>query len=358
MKVLLASIVSAFVIAFFVIPLIISVFKKRDILERPGRRKIHKTKMPSMGGLAIFLATVVALLLWMPWAELKAIKYLLAVSTLMMLTGARDDLIPVKPIYKLVVEMIAGCIVFYLLDIRLVYLYGFLGIHEMPTMLSLAVTLLTIIVITNAFNLIDGLDGLAGSVGAIAATSFGVWFYLNDYYILAALALSLTGAILAFLQYNWFPSKLFMGDTGSLFIGFTLAILAIAFINYNDLLPGDYPYHFRASIFASVSVLIIPLYDTLRVFTIRVFQRRSPFTPDKLHLHHLITRWGLNHAQTTVLLGLVNLAFIVLAIYTRQVGDKTMLPVLFLLLLMLTIAMHLLTKWKLPKKSIQRKRFR
>ena len=182
-------------------------------------------------------------------------------------------------------------------------LYGLFGVYEIPVAVSYILSAFTIIVITNAYNLIDGVDGLAGSVGIICSLFFGVWFYLIDANAYAFLSFAILGGLLAFLQFNWAPSKVFMGDTGSLMIGFFLSIVTIKFIDLNYNLQEAHPFRFDAFIGPAIAVFIVPLYDTLRVFIKRMLRGKSPMHPDRTHLHHILLRLGCNHAQATGILG-------------------------------------------------------
>ena len=197
-------------------------------------------------------------------------------------------------------------------------MHGFLGIHELPETFSLLLTYLTIIVIINSFNLIDGIDGLAGSLGLMSATVFGCYFLMVDMPAFSILSFSLAGTLVAFLIFNFQPAKVFMGDTGSLLIGLIQAILVIKFINVADSAEVAYP--MVASPAIGFAILMVPLMDTLRVFAIRIFHRRSPFSPDRNHVHHLLLDKGLSHKEITLTLVTINIAVIIAAYMTRNLG--------------------------------------
>jgi len=194
-------------------------------------------------------------------------------------------------------------------------------------------SIFTIIVIINAINLIDGINGLSGSVGIVISVAFGWWFYSINAIELAIIAFALAGALVAFLKFNITPAKIFMGDTGALLIGLVCSILAIKFIELNKTLV--HPMAIKSVPAVAVGVMIIPLFDTLRVFTIRIMHRKSPFHPDRNHIHHLLLDLHLSHMQATFVLVAVNLLFILLAYKLQHIGS---LP---LLLLMLALAIAL-----------------
>lgn len=335
MQQLLLTAGTSFLLAFLVFPVYIKILKKKDFMDDPGGRKIHTTKTPAMGGLPIFLGLILSLLLWSSFETLGEVKYMVGAISIMFVIGFRDDLINLRAFQKLLGQIAAAMIIVAVCDIRLDSFYGLFGIEDIPVWLSYLLSSFTIIVITNSYNLIDGIDGLAGSVGLISTLFFGIWFFLVGDTGLASICLALTGALIAFLNFNWAPSKIFMGDTGSLFIGFFLSIAAIKFIDLNDLLIGQ-DYTFGASIGTAMAVLIVPLADTLRVFTKRIARGKSPMHPDRTHTHHILLRLGCNHAQASGILVTVNIIFVLLALVFKDLGDAIVMPAILLTALALS----------------------
>lgn len=328
MAAIVLSILNSFIIAFLIIPVIIKFTKRRKkYLDKPGRRKIHKEFTPSMGGVALFFGFIISFLIWSPLEGIVTHIYTIAALLIIFILGLRDDIITLRPINKLVGQLIAASIIIALTGTRLIGLYGLFGIYAFPEWLSYLLTAFTIVVITNSFNLIDGLDGLAGTIAVISLSFFGVWFVLIDQLPLAILNFSMLGAVVAFLTYNWEPSKIFMGDTGALFLGFFFAVMAIYFINYNYVLPDNNPFKFEGSVSTAACIVIIPLFDTLRIFILRTLKKRSPFSPDKNHLHHALMRLGVSHSGTAIILGFVNIVFITIAIVLNDIQDSILFAV-------------------------------
>ncbi|MBK6828392.1 MAG: undecaprenyl/decaprenyl-phosphate alpha-N-acetylglucosaminyl 1-phosphate transferase [Chitinophagaceae bacterium] len=231
---------------------------------------------------------------------------------------------------KFIGQIIAASILIHLGNIRLDSMHGVLGFNELPEAFSLALSYLTIIVVMNSFNLIDGVDGLAGSLGILTTIVFGAYFFAIDFQAYALLAFSLAGSLVAFLIFNHQPAKIFMGDSGSLMIGLINSILVIKFINV-----ADAPFvslQVPAAVAVGFSILIVPLLDTLRVFSIRILNGRSPFTPDRNHVHHLLLDRGLSHSAVTLTCVGVNVFFIGLAWLAKPIGPN------YLLLAMLVLA--------------------
>jgi UDP-GlcNAc:undecaprenyl-phosphate/decaprenyl-phosphate GlcNAc-1-phosphate transferase len=351
MAIQLAAAITSFVIAFLIIPVIIKYSLKKNLVDIPGRRKIHKKITPSMGGIAIFGGFFISTLIWLEFQYWGYIRFILVSLFVIFFIGVRDDLVPLRPMLKLIGQIFSAGLLIFLFDLRLHSMYGVFGIYELPEIISYTITIFTIIVITNSFNLIDGLDGLAGTIASTSLLAFGVWFFLVGDIVFAILAFSMLGAILAFLIFNWDPSEIFMGDTGALVIGLLLAIMVIQFINTNFNLPADAPYKFTASIATGACFIIIPLVDTMRIVILRLIKGQSPFKPDKSHIHHAIMRLGKTHSQTTIILGITQVVFILLAIVFRQYYESWLILGLVILSVILSLTLDRLIIRKLDAKD-------
>lgn len=351
MAIHLAAAVTSFVICFLIIPVIIKYSIEKNLVDIPGRRKIHKKITPSMGGIAIFLGFFIATLIWVDISQWKEIRIIMIALFIVFFIGVRDDLVPLRPFMKLLGQVMAGSLLIALFDLRLKSFYGLLGIYDIPLVISYGITLFTIIVITNSFNLIDGLDGLAGTIACISLLAFGISFYLGGDMIFSIISFCMLGAIVSFLFFNWEPSEIFMGDTGALVIGMMLAIVSIHFIDFHFNLPADHPYKFRASIAGAVCFISIPLADTLRIFILRLMRKQSPFTPDKSHIHHNIMRLGFSHGKSTILLGLIQVGFITLALFTRGLSDNYVLLGILILCIILSIILDRAIQGRVTKEN-------
>lgn len=289
------SCVLAFAVAYFSIPAIIKVAKHKHLFDEPDERKVHKDVIPTLGGLGIFAGFILAVLMGVKFGQNPEFQFFAAAIVLMFLIGIKDDIMVISASKKFLAQLLATGIVIKFGGINLHSLHGFLGFNEIPYVASVLFTAFTIVVITNAFNLIDGVDGLAGSLGVISSIAFGTYFYLAGHLAYSVMAFSLSGAILAFLIYNFSPAKIFMGDTGSLIIGMVNSILAIKFINVAG--DANSVLYLSSSPAIAFALLIVPLFDTLRVFTLRILGRRSPFSPDRTHVHHYLLDLGFSHRK-------------------------------------------------------------
>lgn len=321
MEKIFLSTATSYFIALVLVPVSIKLFKAIDLLDDPNERKLHKEKTPSMGGIPIFIAVFIALPIWLPFAVLASGKYLLAACILIFLLGVRDDFDALRARHKLFAQLVIGAIVIYFADIRFMSLYGIMGIYDMPFWASALITMFTFVVITNSFNLIDGIDGLAGTVGILILGFLGFWFFQVGDQTISFLCFSMVGAMLAFLYFNWQPAKIFMGDTGSMFIGFTIAVLTVKFIDFNYSLPAASDLKYTSHIAMAVGLLSVPLFDTLRVFILRISKGQSPMVPDRNHLHHKLLDTGLSHRQATLILLSVNVAFTLAALILQPLGN-------------------------------------
>ncbi len=318
--------ITSFAVSFVLFPATIKVLRKYNLLDPPGGRKIHVEQTPSIGGVPIFFGIMLSVIMWLPLVYIGEFKYVISALIISFILGIRDDLIDLKANQKLIGQVAASSLLIFFCDIRLRSMYGLFGVYEIPIWTSFLLTTFTFIVVTNAFNLIDGIDGLAASLAIIALLFFGGWFMLIGKIHFSFFCFAFAGSLLAFLNYNWFPSKIFMGDAGSLLIGFFLATSTIYFIDSNFRLPAESIFKFNAFIATGVGMVVIPLYDTLRVFCKRVLAGKSPMHPDKNHVHHVLLKLGLNHAWATVVLITVQLLFVALVIGGRELSDVIILP--------------------------------
>jgi len=300
----------AFLISVFAIPSIIQVAHKKKLLDEPNDRTVHELLTPRLGGLAIFAGFISALSIF---GKIDmGVQHLLAGCVMIFFIGLKDDITTVSVAKKFIVQVLASGIVMFMADIRITSLHGLFDIYSIEPGISYILTFIVIIGITNAINLIDGLDGLAGSIISVCCFSFGIYFITTeDKYAMAYsyVAFSLVGAVIGFLRYNIYKAKIFMGDTGSLVCGFIISVLAIKFIEMK-MIPN--------SPTVSVAILIIPIWDTVRIFTLRILTGKSPFIPDKNHIHHRLIDMGFTQIATVVILVLINVFAIGLVVFFRS----------------------------------------
>ncbi len=330
-KILLSSGL-AFIITFFAIPVIIQVAKDKKLFDEPDERKIHKAVIPTLGGLGIFAGFIIATLLGAPFS--LELQYFVAAAIVVFFLGIKDDILILSASKKFAGQLIAAGILIKFGGVQITNMHGLLGFHEIPNVASIVLSVFTIIVITNSFNLIDGVDGLAGSLGLLTTLIFGTYFFYIGQNTYAVMAFALSGSTISFLIYNFPPAKIFMGDTGSLLLGLVNSILVIKFINLANTPNVSFPLESAPAI--GFAILMIPLFDTLRVFGLRILDRRSPFSPDRTHVHHFLLDLGLSHRNTTLICVAVNMLFIGMAFGFRHLGTTIVMGILLLTALSFT----------------------
>lgn len=308
----------AFLITFFSIPVIIEVAKDKKLFDEPDERKVHKAVTPTLGGLGIFAGFIVASLLGVPPAMSSVFQYFMAAIMVIFFLGIKDDILILSASKKFIGQLVAAGIIIKFGGIQINDMHGLFGLHQIPHTASILLTLFTIVVITNSFNLIDGVDGLAGCLGLLTSSIFGAYFLATSQLLYAVMAFSLAGSLIAFLIYNFSPAKIFMGDTGSLLIGLLNSVFVIKFIAVAADQSLGLPLESAPAI--GFAILIVPLFDTLRVVTIRIISRRSPFSPDRNHIHHFLLDLGLSHKMIALTCISANIIFIALAYFLRFTG--------------------------------------
>mgnify|MGYP000530300257 CR=1 FL=1 len=328
------SFITAFTLTYFAIPSVIHVAKVKNLVDVPGGRHVHTEVTPSLGGFAIFAGMMFSILLWTPFAQYGGhLQYILCAFVIIFLIGAKDDIVPVAANKKLVGQIFAASILFFKANVQITGVHGILEMKTLPFGVMAVITIFTIIVIINGFNLIDGINGLSGSISTLSGGTLGIWFLLIRRYDLAIIAFSTAGSVIAFLKYNYSPAKIFMGDTGALLIGLVCAILTINFIEINNMLEKSHPWKINAGPAVAFGILIFPLFDTLRVFITRALKGRSPLSPDRNHIHHLLIDSGFSHMRATAILVFINLFFIILVFMMAKYTDT-----LSLLILVMSVA--------------------
>ncbi|MGI4870751.1 MAG: MraY family glycosyltransferase [Janthinobacterium lividum] len=325
----------ALLVAMFAVPSVVFIAHLKNLLDTPNGRTVHQSLTPRLGGVAVFAGFMSALTIFAPLQN--GVKELLAGCIILFFVGLKDDLVTISVAKKFVGQLLATAIVMIMADVRVTSFQGILGIYTLPVGISYAFTFVMIVGITNAINLIDGLDGLAGSIVLITSGTFGYYFYryggafFNNY---AFVSICLMGGILGFLRYNFHKASIFMGDTGSLVCGFIVSILAIQFIEMGTRLGQPFG-NTNAAI--TLGILFVPLFDTLRVFVLRMAAGRSPFSPDKNHIHHRIMAIGFSQISTVLLLGLLNVVVILVVINFAALGNTILLGILLGLSVLLSV---------------------
>jgi len=346
--ILLVSVLS-FLVVFILIPSILRVSHSKRFYIEPGGRRVHKNSVPTLGGVAIFFSVLLFYLLYLEITGEIIVPYLIPALLIIFFIGVKDDILVTAPVVKLLGQITAASVIVIVGDLRFTHFYNLIPAQP-EYLLMLLLSVLFIIFIVNGFNLIDGIDGLAGVTAIISLLAFTVWFFINQQYPMVFLGAAAIGSLIGFLYYNFQKgkNKIFMGDTGSLTIGFLVAVFAIRFLEVNSGSTGN-PLIFRiqSGPGMALAIIILPVVDAIRVFFRRIMQGRSPFSADKTHIHHRLLTLGFSHILIVILLGSFNLVFILIAYLLRNLG------VFYLMTIILTLGFLLL---QIPSLSIRRRK--
>lgn len=317
-------------LVYFTIPVIVRLSILKKLYDVPNERKMNKTAIPNLGGVALFIGITLAVLLSFYKYDFPEFRYILAGMIIMFFIGVKDDIQNLSARKKLVAQMLCALILIIPGNIRFTDLHGILGINDINFTVSFIVSFTIIISIINAFNMIDGIDGLASAIGILASVILGYLFILTDQYQYSILCFAMTGSLIPFFIYNVFgrKNKIIMGDSGSLILGLLFAVLII---NYNEISLTSGPDSRNFSPVLSLAIIIIPVFDMLRLIVYRIFQRKSPFSADINHIHHKILKLGSTHLNTTLIILIANLVLIVIVVVFRSANNNLMLLALILL---------------------------
>jgi len=319
MTLLILSILTSFITVIIGMPTLIKIARVKQLVDEPGSdRKLHHRSIPNVGGVMIFAATLFTSLGWLTVLDvefyyLRPWLVVLSAAVPIFFMGLRDDVMGISAFKKLGVHIMIGFMIIVLSDIRIESFHGIFGLEELPLIVSYLFTLFVYVVIVNSINLIDGIDGLAGGWGVIAMATFTFWFYQTGQPGAAIIAASLGGALLGFLIFNFHPARIFMGDSGSLLVGLITFVLAVKVIETpishlpDSLLGISKPV-------VAMGILAYPLVDTIRVFCLRLCKGSSPFSPDNLHIHHVLIGRGLGHRKTALIIWIWSILFSVISL--------------------------------------------
>lgn len=311
--VLILFFTSGFAITYYLTPVIINVVKVRRLFEKRNDRSSHSVMVPSFGGVSFFIVFVLALSFSEQFFVSGHAYYMIPAALIIFMIGLKDDLTGVGPRNKIIGQLLATSLLFLSSDFQITELWGFLGIHHISLWISIPLAYAVVIFFINAFNLIDGIDGLSASLAAFFFSFFGIFYFFREDYTLMMVCFSFVGMFMAFLRYNLSTDKkIFMGDTGSMFIGFILSALVI------EIMASDYPTYIKTIQPSNVphlliGMLYIPVFDSIRIFIARASEGKSPFAPDRTHIHHLLMDYhGWNHRKTASTIVVMNIGICLL----------------------------------------------
>jgi UDP-N-acetylmuramyl pentapeptide phosphotransferase/UDP-N-acetylglucosamine-1-phosphate transferase len=345
----LSAILISFIIGVSFMPMVLDIAKQRNFVVKPNKRASHEGIIPNIGGINIFISFLLTVFFF-SFPLFSELQFTIIGVFIILIVGFVDDLIDIRPAWKLFGEFTSAFFLIVVSNIRLLSLHGFLGIYDLSVGESYVLSFFVFVVIVNALNLVDGIDGLASGLGILYCLFFGVYFSMTSNTDLAISAFAMIGSLTVFFIYNVFggKQKIFMGDSGSLLLGFMITLYVFEFCKMNARGFVSSQLYMPAAPAVAICVLSVPLFDTMRVMLTRIRKGVSPFKPDKNHIHHLLLKTGLKHLQVTFVLLLISLGYIGLGIVGRNWSIGLLILVAFLIASMLTYIL-----WrKVDKKSL------
>lgn len=325
-------VIITFLASALIVPLVKKIAEHCGAMDYPNARKVHTHPIPRMGGLAIFGAFLFGYMLFARMSN-QMLSILIG-SFLIVLVGIFDDIKPIGAKIKFLFQIVAACAVVFYGNIVLDHV-DFLGINIFfPEPLNYIVTLFFIVAITNAINLIDGLDGLASGVSSIYFATIAIIAYILNMMqgLDTILSLIMLGSTLGFLVHNFNPAKIFMGDTGSLFLGFMISIIALLGFKGATL----------TTLIIPIVILAIPIFDTLLAIFRRLLKGESIGTPDKEHFHHQLLKMKFSVRATVLIIYAINILFACVTIFF-VLGDKKIAMAIYIALMILLLFLVLKT---------------
>jgi len=318
------AVVGTYLFSIRLFPILIFLSHKKNLMDEPVDRSSHSQKTPTLGGVGIFISFSLVLILFGIFAgfireDLIKLLTIIGASILLLFLGLKDDLLVISARKKFIGQLLSSLLVILATDVRIISMEGILGVYTLPYLVSVVFTLFVFVLVINAYNLIDGVDGLAGGIAVMVCGFFGIYFMLNDHLFMGLLSFVLIGAQCGFLEHNLSKKhKLFMGDSGSLFTGFLLAYQLVEFLNFNFVSTSEYRIE-NAPILA-LAIISYPLFDTLRIFSVRMYHGKSPFQPDRNHVHHRWLKLGYSHKEASSIILLTNIMVIITAIVVFSIN--------------------------------------
>ena len=327
----------SFVLTFYSVPTIIRISRRKNLMDEPGQRSSHLIKIPNLGGIAIFYSIGICASVF-AYEIFDLYKFLFASLIILLYIGVMDDIMVMRAYKKLIAQILVSVLIVMGSDVRIRSFFGIFGIYELNYYFSVIFTVVTFIILINALNLIDGIDGLAGGYSLLCSALFGIsYFRLGSYnYPLVILSVCIIGSVLAFLYYNmsnYRNTKIFMGDTGSMLLGFLLAFMAVCFIDIfiDKKIPGMPRYYLQAAPAIAVAILILPIVDTLNVIIVRLITGKSVLLADKNHIHHKLLRMNLTHRRSSFYIMCYYLMIVAVAYYLRHIEVNLLLVIVLFL---------------------------
>jgi UDP-GlcNAc:undecaprenyl-phosphate GlcNAc-1-phosphate transferase len=290
---------TSLIMAIIFIPVLRKIAVKIGLVDMPNYRKVHSKAVPLVGGIAIVLSSILTLSISNIFMSgVIEHSFILGAGIILMITGVIDDKMNINAFIRLAIQFSCA----YAMassGIKITSLYGVFGVYELPVIWQYFLTIVIITGVVNAYNLMDGIDGLAGGLAIVGFSTLSVLFYMLGQYDFVILFVAIIGAIIGFLKFNLSNNKIYLGDGGSLFLGFILVVSGIKLIEMANAFESITQ---STALVLVIGIFLLPVLDSLRVYRKRIKSGVSPFKADKSHLHHLFLQLGISHKFTAILI--------------------------------------------------------
>ena len=350
--------VAAFLIALLSVrwiqPCLVRIALDMNIVDRPCARRLQRKPVPVLGGIAVFFGSVIGLGCASLVCDCSELFVVVVAMMIMLYIGTLDDILDLSPGLRFLVEIFTVLLLVYVGGYSLNDFHGLWGIHQIPQYLAVPLTVVAAVGIINGINLIDGVDGLSSGYCILTSLFFGGMFWGVGDRVMTMLAVVAAGSLIPFFFHNLFgkSSKMFIGDGGTLVMGIVISVFVMRTLTHGTFCEIYDPKNVGLIPFM-LAVLAVPVFDTLRVMTTRILKHKSPFHPDKTHLHHMFIRLGCSHAATTLAILLLNL-FVVLCgwlSYLAGCSVDMQLYVVVLAALLITAGLYNFMEWHIRHKT-------
>lgn len=311
----------ALVATWWIFKKVLKIAIKKNIVDNPDARKLQRTPVPVLGGVAVFFGMIVALVVTRLFFDTYSLFAIMGVMTIMLYVGTMDDILSLSPRMRFIVEIAVVLLLIYCNNYSLNNFHGLWGIHQIPEWIAVPLTIVACVGIINAVNMIDGVNGLSSGYCISVCAIFAVSFIMTDDRDAASLAILSVAALIPFFCHNVFgkKSKMFIGDGGTLLMGTIMSTFVIGALNSNSPMAEKVAPEFGMIPFV-LSVFTIPVFDCVRVMFSRIRRGTSPFYPDKTHLHHLLFDTGFSHVGTSATEIFLNLLAVVIWWISYKLG--------------------------------------
>lgn len=331
---ILSPFIVALVASIWVFPMVLNIARKKSIVDNPDARKLQRVPIPVLGGMVVMFGILVSLCVCHLFVDCSSLFTVVLAMSIMLYVGTIDDILELSSTARFFLEILVALMIIYTCGYSIDSFHGLWGIYTISSYLSIPLTVVTVVGVVNAINLIDGVDGYSSGYGIMACVIFGILFYCVNDLTMAMLAVVCAASLIPFFLHNVFgySSKMFIGDGGTLLLGCVMSVFVLNMLKSESLCTQYYTWGVGL-IPMTLAILCVPVFDTLRVMTMRMLRKTSPFHADKTHLHHLFIELGFSHIGTTISILILN-CLVILGWYISYKGGASINVQLYVVVLM------------------------